>query len=39
MDKKVGLWLDHNKAVIVSISNGAEEENHHFRPGTSCPSF
>ena len=25
MDKKVGLWLDHNKAVIVSISNNAEE--------------
>ena len=20
MDKKVGLWLDHNKAVIVSIT-------------------
>lgn len=25
MDKKVGLWIDHNKAVIVSISNSGEE--------------
>ena len=25
MNKKVGLWLDHNKAVIVSISNNGEE--------------
>ena len=25
MDKKVGLWLDHNKAVIVSITNDGEE--------------
>ena len=25
MNKKVGLWLDHNKAVIVSISNTGEE--------------
>ena len=25
MDKKVGLWIDHNKAVIVSISNRGEE--------------
>jgi len=25
MNKKVGLWLDHNKAVIVSIANNGEE--------------
>jgi len=25
MNKKVGLWLDHNKAVIVSITNNGEE--------------
>jgi hypothetical protein len=25
MNKKVGLWLDHNKAVIVSITNDGEE--------------
>ena len=25
MNKKVGLWLDHNKAVIVSIANNDEE--------------
>ena len=25
MDKKVGLWLDQNKAVIVSITNNGEE--------------
>ena len=25
MNKKVGLWLDHNKAVIVSITNTGEE--------------
>ena len=25
MNKKVGLWLDHNKAVIVSISDTGEE--------------
>jgi hypothetical protein len=25
MSKKVGLWLDHNKAVIVSIANNGEE--------------
>ncbi len=25
MDKKVGLWLDRNKAVIVSIANNGEE--------------
>ncbi len=25
MDRKVGLWLDHKKAVIVCISNNAEE--------------
>ena len=24
MDKKVGLWLDRNKAVIVSITNNVE---------------
>jgi hypothetical protein len=24
MDKKVGLWLDRNKAVIVSIANNVE---------------
>jgi hypothetical protein len=24
MNKKVGLWLDHNKAVIVSITNNVE---------------
>ena len=25
MNKKVGLWLDRNKAVIVSITNNGEE--------------
>ena len=25
MNKKVGLWLDHNKAVIVSMTNNGEE--------------
>ena len=25
MNKKVGLWLDQNKAVIVSITNAGEE--------------
>ena len=25
MNRKVGLWLDHNKAVIVCITNNAEE--------------
>ena len=25
MDKKVGLWIDHKKAVIVSITNNGEE--------------
>jgi hypothetical protein len=25
MNKKVGLWLDHKKAVIVSITNNGEE--------------
>ena len=25
MNKKVGLWIDHNKAVIVSITNNVEE--------------
>jgi hypothetical protein len=25
MNKKVGLWLDHKKAVIVSITNDGEE--------------
>ena len=25
MNKKVGLWLDQNKAVIVSITNNGEE--------------
>jgi len=25
MDRKVGLWLDHNKAVIVCITKNAEE--------------
>ena len=25
MNKKVGLWLDHNKAVIVSVANSGEE--------------
>jgi len=25
MNKKVGLWLDHTKAVIVSITNNGEE--------------
>ena len=25
MNRKVGLWLDYNKAVIVSITNGGEE--------------
>ena len=25
MNKKVGLWIDHNKAVIVSITNNGEE--------------
>jgi hypothetical protein len=25
MNKKAGLWLDHNKAVIVSITNNGEE--------------
>jgi hypothetical protein len=25
MNKNVGLWLDHNKAVIVSITNNGEE--------------
>ena len=25
MDKKVGLWLDHNMAVVVIISNDGEE--------------
>jgi hypothetical protein len=25
MNKKVGLWLDHKKAVIVSIANNGEE--------------
>jgi hypothetical protein len=27
MDKKVGLWLDRNKAVIVSITNNVEGRN------------
>lgn len=25
MDKRVGLWFDHNKAVIVSISDNGED--------------
>jgi len=25
MDRNVGLWIDHNKAVIVSITNNVEE--------------
>ena len=25
MNKKVGLWLDHKKAVVVSITNNVEE--------------
>ena len=44
MNKKVGLWLDHNKAVIVSISDTGEERriitskmDHYVRYSNSVP--
>ena len=44
MNKKVGLWLDHNKAVIVSITNSGEERriitskmDHYVRYSSSVP--
>ena len=44
MNKKVGLWLDQNKAVIVSITNAGEERiritskmEHYDRFSTSVP--
>ena len=44
MNKKVGLWLDHNKAVIVSIANRGEERriitskmDHYIRYSTNVP--
>ena len=44
MNKKVGLWLDRNKAVIVSITNDGEERRiitsnmeHYVRYSSSVP--
>ena len=44
MNKKVGLWLDRNKAVIVSIANSGEERriitskmDHYIRYSTNVP--
>ena len=44
MDKKVGLWLDHKKAVIVSITNKGEQRiriasdmEHYHRFASSIP--
>lgn len=44
MNKKVGLWIDHNKAVIVSITNNVEERRiitsdmeHYIRHSSNVP--
>jgi len=44
MNKRVGLWIDHNKAVIVSITDSGEETirisadmEHYVRYSTSVP--
>ena len=40
MNKEVGLWIDHRKAVMVILTaEGEETREIQIRPGETCPLF